>query len=25
VLHSSMPIKIEAVEVEKFFSWLLEQ
>lgn len=25
VLHSSMPIKVEAVEVEKFFSWLLEQ
>jgi cytochrome c oxidase subunit 2 len=25
VLHSSMPIKIEAVEIEKFFSWLLEQ
>jgi len=25
VLHSSMPIKIQAVEVEKFFSWLLEQ
>jgi cytochrome c oxidase subunit 2 len=25
VLHSAMPIKIEAVEVEKFFSWLLEQ
>lgn len=25
VLHSSMPIKIEAVEVEKFFYWLLEQ
>jgi len=25
ILHSSMPIKIEAVEVEKFFSWLLEQ
>jgi len=25
VLHSSMPIKIQAVETEKFFSWLLEQ
>lgn len=25
VLHSSMPIKIEAVETEKFFSWLLQQ
>jgi cytochrome c oxidase subunit 2 len=25
VLHSSMPIKVEAVNVEKFFSWLLEQ
>jgi cytochrome c oxidase subunit 2 len=25
VLHSSMPIKLEAVEVEKFFSWILEQ
>jgi cytochrome c oxidase subunit 2 len=25
VLHSSMPIKIEAVEIEKFFTWLLEQ
>ena len=25
VLHSSMPIKIEAVEVEKFFTWLLQQ
>ena len=25
VLHSSMPIKVEAVEVEKFFSWLLAQ
>lgn len=25
VLHSSMPIKVESVEVEKFFSWLLEQ
>jgi len=25
VLHSSMPIKVEAVEIEKFFSWLLEQ
>lgn len=25
VLHSSMPIKIQALEVEKFFSWLLEQ
>jgi cytochrome c oxidase subunit 2 len=25
VLHSSMPIKLEAVEVEKFFSWVLEQ
>jgi heme/copper-type cytochrome/quinol oxidase subunit 2 len=25
VLHSSMPIQVEAVEVEKFFSWLLEQ
>jgi cytochrome c oxidase subunit 2 len=25
VLHSSMPINIEAVEVEKFFLWLLEQ
>jgi hypothetical protein len=24
-LHSSMPINIEAVEVEKFFRWLLEQ
>jgi cytochrome c oxidase subunit 2 len=25
VLHSSMPIRIEAVEIEKFFTWLLEQ
>jgi len=25
VLHSSMPIKLEAVDVEKFFSWILEQ
>jgi len=25
VLHSSMPIKIEAVDVEKFFTWILEQ
>jgi cytochrome c oxidase subunit 2 len=25
VLHSSMPINIEAVEVEKFFLWLMEQ
>lgn len=25
VLHSSMPIKIESVEIEKFFTWLLEQ
>jgi hypothetical protein len=24
-LHSSMPINIEAVEVEKFFLWLLVQ
>ena len=25
VLHSAMPIKIVTMEVEKFFSWLLEQ
>lgn len=25
VLHSAMPINIEAVEVEKFFLWLLQQ
>jgi heme/copper-type cytochrome/quinol oxidase subunit 2 len=25
VLHSSMPIKIEGVDIEKFFTWILEQ
>ena len=25
ILHSSVPINIEFVSIEKFFSWLLEQ